>query len=73
MLACDSHIPPENWTNIVFHDCTARIKWRLVDGTKGKTVIVTEDGKYTQAKECNDMQMYHSLDVILEDKGGSCD
>eukprot|EP00800_Vazella_pourtalesii_P015605 TRINITY_DN4255_c0_g2_i4.p1 TRINITY_DN4255_c0_g2~~TRINITY_DN4255_c0_g2_i4.p1 ORF type:complete len:260 (+),score=31.18 TRINITY_DN4255_c0_g2_i4:39-782(+) len=69
--ACNSHIPSENWLNIVFHDCVAKIEWVLVDGTEGSTHIVTEKGKFTQAKQCNDLKEYHSLCVTVAEKGGS--
>ena len=69
--ACKSRIPSENWINIVFSECTAKIEWILVDGTEGITQLVTEEGKYTEAKQCNDLKEYHSLCVTLRDKGGS--
>ena len=48
--ACGAEIPAENWKNIVFTDCTATIKWRLVDSCNGETLLVTESGMFTRAK-----------------------
>ncbi|KAI6650467.1 hypothetical protein LOD99_5904 [Oopsacas minuta] len=64
--ACQSKIPSQNWFNIVFYNCTADIEWRLTDDTEGEITLVTEDGKYTQAKEGNGTKEYHSLDATLK-------
>ena len=70
--SCNTHIPSANWINIVFCDCIAEIEWILVDGTEGITHVVTEEGKYTEAKQCNDLREYHSLCVTIKDKKGEC-
>ena len=64
--ACYCKIPAENWKNIVFTDCTAEIEWILVDNRQGATTLVTEKGKYTQAKQCVQIIEYHTLDVKLK-------
>ena len=64
--ACEAEIPAENWKNIVFTDCTALIKWILVENGSGETLLVTESGKYTRAKPSVQMILYHKLDVMLK-------
>ena len=64
--ACGAEIPAENWKNIVFNDCTALIKWILVENGGGVTLLVTERGKYTRAKPSVQMILYHKLDVMLK-------
>ena len=42
--ACHLKIPPANWKNIIFTDCTAKIEWILADDREGTTTLVTEKG-----------------------------
>ena len=64
--ACHLKIPFENWKNIIFTNCTAEIEWILTNNSEGITTLVTEEGKYTQAKQCASIIEYHSLDVRLK-------
>ena len=63
--ACDKEISDEDWQNILFNNCRAAIKWVLTDNSKGEVKLVTQNGKFIQAKPNNKTVRYHCLDVIL--------
>ncbi|KAI6650468.1 hypothetical protein LOD99_5905 [Oopsacas minuta] len=64
--ACQCLIPPQNWDNIVLYKCTADIEWILTDDTEGKITLLPEDGKYTQAKQGNELKEYQALTVRVK-------
>ena len=64
--ACDIKIPSQNWQNIIFNSCVAEIEWILTDESFGRVTLVTQDGKFIQAKPNNGEKEYHSLDMWLK-------
>ena len=64
--ACDWKIPSQNWQNIIFNSCVVEIEWILTDESSGTVELVTQDGKFIQAKPNNGDKEYHSLDVMLK-------
>ena len=64
--ACNARISSANLKTIILFDCTADIEWIFADGGEGTMTVITEAGKYKQAKESNDLKRYNALNVTLK-------
>ena len=64
--ACNTRISSSSWKNIILFDCTADIEWIFTDGGEGTLTVITEAGKYKQAKQSNDIKRYNALNVTLK-------